>query len=500
MYVDRLAARSGIRSLAEPSARRLTMGAKTGVKISPGACTGSSEQKVHHALESESPLEAAASRRVSSAPAIREAMGRDRVGLRWVPRLVAILTAVFLGAAPLFASCIAFAAGDAPTPLLARGRPVSWWFVFKLKATTFPDCNGTRTCPFGGQVQTYTAFSQSYVYVSSEDETMQEGGGCLGTTKADPVGATFNEVYNGSYYYVIWNDQFYQDPEIAGCGDSCSAPWGHSKGMLAWDDAGSGFVMQVTTPSWPASGSADFPRRTDGNTLGCIENNNVKYSQDFFALKLTKADVLKVLAALRNASVVTDIKDPQIVRNGGPKAIQNKVKELGVRSLSKDFSKVTLSSGVVLISKPSRLHVPPWQMVSSLLGRVSLRAATWWSRNRIYSTNATTHIGCWDDSLKKPGAVKIATTGTWGGKTFSLKGGANHAKIGTSISGEHHYVIFGDLNQEGALSPNYAYNGQTCASSQNGRGGLFYVMDDKQMAAALKGLIGGATAPTQAPK
>src|SRR5947199_2640123 len=38
------------------------------------------------------------------------------------------------------------------------------------------------------------------------------------------------------------------------CG-SCSSPWGHSKGVLAWNDAGEGFVMQVSTPSWPASGS-----------------------------------------------------------------------------------------------------------------------------------------------------------------------------------------------------------------------------------------------------
>ena len=427
-------------------------------------------------------------------------MNGDHLRPRWTLRLLVILAAIFLAAAPPYANRAAFAASDAPAPLLKKGHPVSWWFVFKLKATDFPDCSGTRTCPFGGSVQTYTAFSQSYVYASSEDEVLQDGGGCLGTTKADPVGATFDEVYNGSYFYVVWNDQFYKDPEIKGCGDSCSAPWGHSKGMLAWNKDGDGVVMQVTTPSWPASGSADFPRHTDGNTLGCIENNNVKYSQDFFALKLNKDDVLKVLAALRNASVVTDTKDPQIVRNGGPEDVKQAVSKLGIRSSSKTVTKDMLSSGVVLISKPSKLYVPPWQMVSSLLGGVSIRAATWWSRNRIYSTTTSTSIGCWEHALKDPGAVEIATTGQWDGKSFSLKGGANHAKIGASISGEHQYVIFGDLNQEGALRRNYAYNGQTCSSSQNGRGGLFYVLDDKQLAAAVKGLIKGESAPTQAPR
>ena len=42
--------------------------------------------------------------------------------------------------------------------------------------------------------------------------------------------------------------------------------------MLAWDDSGKGFVMQVSTPSWPGSGSEKRPRKNDGNTLGCVKN------------------------------------------------------------------------------------------------------------------------------------------------------------------------------------------------------------------------------------
>ena len=38
----------------------------------------------------------------------------------------------------------------------------------------------------------------------------------------------------------------------------------------------------------------------------------------FSHLKLTKDDVVKVLTALQNASVVTDPHNPQIVKNGGP--------------------------------------------------------------------------------------------------------------------------------------------------------------------------------------
>jgi len=69
----------------------------------------------------------------------------------------------------------------------------------------------------------------------------------------------------------------------------------------------------------------------------------------------------------------------------------------------------------------------------------------------------------------------------------------NHAKLGVSISGNQNYAIFGDMNQQGTAS------GANCASSQNGRGGLFYVMGDAELAASLKELISGQTAPTQSP-
>ncbi len=134
--------------------------------------------------------------------------------------------------------------------------------------------------------------------------------------------------------------------------------------------------------------------------------------------------------------------------------MQKLVNALGVKSSSKTVTKDTLSSGVVLISKPSDLNVPPWQMVSALLGGASLRAATWWAQPEIPTTTVSTSIGCWDASLPKPGAVEIATTGNWNGKTFGLKGGQgadfNHAKIGVATSGAS-YAIFGDMNQQGTL-------------------------------------------------
>lgn len=390
---------------------------------------------------------------------------------------------------------LAFADETAPVPLLKKGHPVDWWFVFKFNAATFSGCGGAdRTCLFGGTVQDYgDKYSQQYVYASSDSPTLRKGAGCAGDTLNDPIGATFNQVYGNSYHYVLWNDQFYDDPKIKGCTKSCGSPWGHSKGMLAWNDAGQGFVMQVSTPSWPAAGNSSSPREGDGNTLGCVDDNNVKVSQHFFALKLSKDDLLIVLKALQNASVVTDSGNKQIVSNGGPSDVQALVKSLGNKSGSTTYMKVKLSSGVELISKPSGLHVPPWQFVSATLKGVPLRAATWWATPKIPTTKKSTKITCWNDDLGSPGPVQIATTGEWEGTKIGLKGGpqldSNHAKIGVSTDPSEPYAIFGDLNQQGALS------GDKCSSSQNGRGGTFYILKNKALFKSVTGLIAGETAP-----
>ncbi len=388
----------------------------------------------------------------------------------------------------------------APEPLLAPGHAVKWWFVFKFNAAKFGGCSGgaTRSCPFGGTVQDYV-YGQQFVYASDESEAqdganvLQEGSGCVGSVR-DPVGATVDPIYHGQYHYVVWNDQFYDDPEIAGCSKNCASPWGHSKGTLAWDDEGNGVVLQVTTPSWLGAGSANHPRQHDGNSLGCVIDDNVKVSQHFFALKLTKDDVVNVLKALQRASVVTDIADPQIVSNGGPADIQSLVRQLGRKSSSQEIFPADLSFGVRLIGKPSALHVPPWQLVSSQLGGMALRTATWWAPPRIPTTTGNAGIKCWSTSLPAAGPVQIATSGKWAGVEFGLKGGPtadnNHAKIGVSLNESKGVAIFGDLNQQGALS------GSRCDSSQNGRGGLFFVLPSPKLANAIGELIGGATAPS----
>jgi hypothetical protein len=413
-----------------------------------------------------------------------------------------VLGAALLGLAP--AAPLRAADLPPPRPLIAKDQPVDWWFVYKLNSSKpFAGCGkveGDRQCPFGGEPLTRGSFGQQFVFASSKISTLQSGKGCLGAQLTDPVGATFEQVYNGDYFYVLWNDQFYGDPHVCGRAANCTGRWGHSKGMLAWNNDGKGFIMQVTTPSWPGSGSFRIPRAS-GNTLGCVAtNNSLRASQHFFALKLDKDDLLKVLDAMRTASVATDFKVSQVVYNGGPKEVRDAVFKLGKKPSRADkfpFLREELSvkvggKPVVLITKPSNLNVPPWQFVAALLKGVSARAATWWTRPKIPSSTKSTKIKCWSPEIgAKPGPVAIALSGEWNGSPIKLYAPSNHAKIGVARSGNERYEIFGDLNQQGSLSPP-----PDCDSSQNGRGGMFFVLQDDKLYESLNALIAGDTADT----
>jgi len=388
---------------------------------------------------------------------------------------------------------VAFATDSAPVPLLKDGHPVDWWFVFKLNGSDFPGCTASgddqRTCTFDKNrkppTKKYSPIGQRFIYASSEDPELKEGAGCTGETATDPLGATFGDVFKGSYNYVVWNDQPDGHPKICGNQPDCGTSWGHSKGLLAWNDAGEGLVLQVTTPSWPLSASAELPRKGDANTLGCVANNNVKLSQHFFALRLTKDDVISVLKALQNASAPTDPSIHSIANNGGPSAIEALVKTLHAKALSTTVTSKQLSTGVILISKPARLKVPPWQMVSATLGGTSLKVASFHNSHDIADTTGSTKVTCWDAALPKPGAVTIAKWGRWGVANFDLQSGHNHAKIALSTGGNHHYTIFGDMNQVGALTP-------PCNKAQNVRGGLFFVLDNESLFESVTGLLNGS--------
>jgi hypothetical protein len=130
-------------------------------------------------------------------------------------------------------------------------------------------------------------------------------------------------------------------------------------------------------------------------------------------------------------------------------------------------------------------------MVSAQLGGVPLRVASWWAKPKIPTTVATSTVGCWDAQLGSAGAVEIATTGIWDGTSLGFMGtpspSGNHAKIRVSTDGNSDFAIFGDMNQQGMLSGDVTQ----CKSSQNGRGGLFYVVKDHELSQSVASLLTG---------
>jgi hypothetical protein len=215
--------------------------------------------------------------------------------LRANSKATAYLSVRLVAAAALLGCCGLASAqpAAAPSPMISPGHSVQWWAAFKFNTKTSPTApdDPRRSCRFGGKLKEYKkqgGFSQDFVFASSDNPALTKGSALIGTGN-DPVGATFAQVYEGDLSYVVWNDQFYDDPHVP-CGSKCA----HSKGFLAWDDQGRGLIVQVSTPSWPGSGSAAHPR-TDGNTLGCVDDNNVLVSQHFFALNLSPSDTAKVL-------------------------------------------------------------------------------------------------------------------------------------------------------------------------------------------------------------
>lgn len=403
-------------------------------------------------------------------------------------RILSAFVAAILSLAPAVAQPAA-AATPPPVPMVSDGHPADWVFAYKFNAKSYPSSatDPARRCPFGGELQRGDRFrfSQKYAYASDAHPQLVMGSGLIGASTADPVGATFSEIYNGDYFYVVWNDQF-QTPPLAQSGSKS----GHAKGILVWNENGDGLVLQVSTPGWPGAGNVRRPRVGDGNTLGCLTSigNNIEFAQHFFALKLSPQDVVSVLQALVNARVVTTPGESIIRHVGGPAPIQAAAAGLGRPNGSKDVTDVMLSTGVRLISKPPALAVPPWHLVSAVLTRAgepngpNLRTATW-APSKMEETTAPGDPGCWGFRLH-PGAIGIARWGSFANVPFKLGSSSNHAKIGVSVNTPTKYTIFSDVNQDGPLAPK-----PKCDARQNGRGGMFFVLENAALHDSVEHLI-----------
>jgi len=143
--------------------------------------------------------------------------------------------------------------------------------------------------------------------------------------------------------------------------------------VLAWNDDGDGVVLQVTTLG--VAGLRQQEVHAQERQYARLHQAAEQCSERA-ALLLREAqqdDVVHMLDALENSSVVTDVMPGGARHNGGPQEIKDRVKVLGQKSDSTEVKQFKLSTGILLVSKPSALHVPPWQMLSSVLDSVDLK-------------------------------------------------------------------------------------------------------------------------------
>ena len=197
----------------------------------------------------------------------------------------------------------------------------------------------------------------------------------------------------------------------------------------------------------------------------------VAFSQHFFALKLNKADVVTVLAGAAERERRHRSGKPQIVqrRPGGrsqwsrsrraiSKERRRSHQERASRGRDPDLEAVRPG-----MSRPGRWFRRCWAMPGE-------RSATWWMKPWIYHQMARRGSMLGRATLgPKPGPVAIAGTGA-GMSRDQPHRPLNHAKFGTTTSADKRFSILGDLNQQGAIAP------PGCDKSQNGRGGLFFVV------------------------
>lgn len=154
------------------------------------------------------------------------------------------------------------------------GKPVDWWFAYKLPYKAKP--------PKGEEGSPSTGFE--YLYLDARSRS----GLKLSTKTLDQESAlhhTLGQIFSGSRPgkgagWICYNDE---KPE--GYEGSDRSTDGHSKGVLAFDtEDDAAFWLLHSTPRFPDPKSPDFP------------DNEKRYGQTFLCVTLADVDTLRTVA------------------------------------------------------------------------------------------------------------------------------------------------------------------------------------------------------------
>lgn len=333
-------------------------------------------------------------------------------------------------------------------PRNGKGEAVDWFVVFKLPnhsknchngkgscadlCTTCECSQPSENCDFwntGKSASGDRSSGECYYYADSTHPELTYyadlGYGCL-SDSSSPLSQTMAQLTCADKW-ALWNDQ--------GVTKSCSAPYAHSKGAIAFSSTG-GFLLNTSTPHWP---------NADGQPLGCQKTSNTEYAQHMFCFSLTPSDATQWLKSAPNAGLcITESSFlPTKPFHGGN---------------TPDVLKLKTKAGVPIqvIFKGTEDYYLPWSVVSGKLDGVNLKVASW-------TSDKTSGTSGWGDAPVFPGSGKlsqIVDVQTDKG-CFPALYSFSHSKWGISDSGD--WVIMGSMNMQ---------------NSQAKRGGDFYAFQN----------------------
>lgn len=163
------------------------------------------------------------------------------------------------------------AISDATRPE-ALGKPVDWWFMYKVPEGRGPGGNST---------------GYEYVYCDSTG-----GAPALSANTLDKPGSALEQTLKQIFVqdedrgYVLWNDEVperLREKKFRGIFSTDSSSYGHTKGVLGFNrKEGSGFYLLHSTPKFPDVGAPLVPRGQNdyGQTFLCVT------LKDFASLEL----------------------------------------------------------------------------------------------------------------------------------------------------------------------------------------------------------------------
>jgi deoxyribonuclease-2 len=151
------------------------------------------------------------------------------------------------------------------------GKPVDWWFMYKVAGDSTTSTGGKAPVLDGKKVT-----GIEYLYYDAE--TRGELALSPSTVQAGALQRTLNQLYGPASKTLGW--WFYNDENPIN-GDVVSAR-GHTKGVIAFDLASnSGLWLVQSTPKFPPKGKYGFPRTGQRNaqTLLCITLRDATVAQ-----------------------------------------------------------------------------------------------------------------------------------------------------------------------------------------------------------------------------